>query len=192
MSYNKTKLFQSFIVVPLLLTSVSMTALTDSVQKYVEAQSTDSKVTISSEEAALTVEREQNAAKIDAYFASKGLPILVGYGMKFVLEAEKHEIPYNLLPAIAMAESTGCKYIIPGTNNCWGWGGGKIKFKSLDVAIETISTNLGGNNPTTARYYDNKTIQQILEAYNPPKVAPKYTGNVLSIMNKIDSTEVES
>lgn len=190
MSYNKTKLFQSFIVVPLLLTSVSMTSLTASIDHDVLAQDNgDTKQTITTKENAnLQLEREE-AAKIDTYFSSRELP-LAGYGMKFVIEAEKSGIPYNLLPAIAMAESTGYKYLIPGTNNGFGWGGGKIKFSSIDDAIETISSHLGGNESTTARYYDGKSVKQILEMYNPPRIAPSYTEKVIYIMNAIDTTKI--
>jgi hypothetical protein len=179
----------------MILTSVSVNGLTSSVTQFLQSQQID-KSTVSAEEQAkaqaLKQEREEKAAKIDAYFSSKNLPVLVGHGMTFVTEAETHGIPYNLVAAIAMAESTGCKFIIPGTNNCFGWGGGKIKFVSIDSAIATISKNLGGNNPNTAKYYDNKSVKEILEMYNPPKIAPKYTANVTSIMNAIDSMQIEA
>ena len=172
----------------MILTSVSMTSLTASVDQYISAQLSDSPTSLS-DDSVFSVEREE-AAKIDAYFADKHLP-LAGYGTKFVTEAKKHGLPYNLLAGIAMAESTGCKFIIPGTNNCFGWGSGKIKFTSIDQAIEVISSNLGGKNEATDQYYDGKTVKQILEAYNPPKIAPHYTSKVLFIMESIDAMNVK-
>ena len=122
---------------------------------------------------------------IDAYFKAGDMP-LAGMGMKMVQEAEKNNIDWRLLPAIATRESTGgqnaCKKV---TNNPFGWGSCKIGFNSIDEAIETVALNLGGNNPVTAMHYKNKTIKQILHAYNPPSVVPHYAEQVMAIMNAI-------
>ena len=127
---------------------------------------------------------DDEAVKIDSYFASFGSP-LAGYGKKFVAEAEKNDIPWNLLASIAMQESTaglhGCD-----NNNDFGWGSCAIGFKSVDDAIETISKNLGGNNPNTAHFYADKTVEQMLTAYNPPKFAKLYVKKVKAIMKAID------
>lgn len=191
MSTLKTSFVKSFVVVPMILTSVSVNSLTASVTQYLSTQQNDqSSVTVSAEEQAIQQERELKAAKIDTYFRTKHLPILVGHGMTFVVEAEKQDIPYNLLPAIAMAESTGCVHIIPGTNNCYGWDNGKTKFASIDAGIAIISQHLGGNYPTTARYYENKSVAGILKMYNPPQVAPEYIGTVTYVMRAIDATVI--
>ena len=52
-----------------------------------------------------------------------------------------------------------------------------------------MARNLGGNNPNTARSYDNKSIKQILQAYNPPYVAPKYASQVMAIMDDLGSPD---
>ena len=130
------------------------------------------------------------AGAIDAYFAERDMP-LAGHGMKMVQEAEKNDIDWRLLPAIAVRESTGgkndCKKV---SNNAFGWGSCKIGFKSIDDAIETVARNLGGNNPNTAYHYDNKTIKQILRAYNPPSIIPKYAEQVMSIMKDIGGMDI--
>src|SRR3989344_2857721 len=129
--------------------------------------------------------RKIKAESIDVYFKMRNMP-LHGLGMKMVLEAEKNNIDWRLLPAIAVRESTGGKHDcnrVP--NNAFGWGSCKISFKSNEEAIETVARNLGGNNPNTARYYDNKTTKQILQKYNPPSIVPHYAQQVISIMNKI-------
>jgi hypothetical protein len=128
---------------------------------------------------------KDKAEAIDAYFAEHDMP-LEGVGMKMVEEAEKNGLDWRLLPAIAVRESTGgkfeCKKV---SNNAFGWGSCKIGFKSNEQAIETVARNLGGNNPNTARHYDNKTTIQILRAYNPPSIVPRYAEQVISIMNDI-------
>jgi len=130
------------------------------------------------------------AEAIDAYFAEHNMP-LAGMGMKMVLEAEKNDIDWRLLPAIAIRESTGGKNSCDKVKyNSFGWGSCKIGFKSNEEAIETVAKNLGGNNPNTAHHYDNKTIKQILRAYNPPSIVPRYAEQVMSIMKNIGDAEI--
>jgi len=125
------------------------------------------------------------AEAIDAYFAERDMP-LKGMGEKMVEEALKNDLDWRLLPAIAVRESTGgkfeCKKV---SNNPFGWGSCKIGFKSNEQAIETVAHNLGGNNPNTARHYDEKTVIEILRAYNPPSVVPRYAEQVIAIMDII-------
>jgi hypothetical protein len=134
------------------------------------------------------VEREQKAAKIDAYFSENGMP-LAGYGMEMVTEAEKHNIDWRLIPAIAIRESTGglhqCKSV---SFSPFGFGSCKISFKSYNDAIANLATNLGGDNPNTAKHYDGKDTNGILATYNT--VIPGYTAQVKAIMTKIENTQV--
>lgn len=129
--------------------------------------------------------QKAKAEAIDAYFAEYDMP-LKGTGMKMVVEAEKNDLDWRLLAAIAVRESTGgkneCKKV---PNNAFGWGSCKIGFKSNEQAIETVARNLGGNNPNTAHHYDEKTVTEILRAYNPPSVVPRYAEQVTSIMKDI-------
>ena len=134
--------------------------------------------------------RKVRAEAIDAYFEARDMPLL-GLGSKMVEEAEKNGLDWRLLPAIAVRESTG------GKNDCnkvehnfFGWGSCKIGFNSDDEAIEIVAKNLGGNNPNTAKHYENKTIKQILRTYNPPYVIPRYAEQVLSIMKAIGSEDL--
>ena len=125
------------------------------------------------------------AEAIDAYFAERGMP-LKGMGEKMVEEAIKNDLDWRLLPAIAVRESTGGKHECKRVpNNAFGWGSCKISFKSNEQAIETVARNLGGNNPNTARHYDEKTVIEILRAYNPPSIVPKYAEQVMAIMDVI-------
>ena len=187
MNTKTKKIVQSFIIVPLLTTTLSINAVTTAIDQSV-AKITQAKA-ISAEELALQKDRETKAAKIDAYYAKYNMP-LEGYGMKMVLEAEEHGIDWRLIPAISVRESTG------GINQCkkasfnpFGWGSCRIGFKSYDHAIETLAMNLGGDNPNTATHYDNKSTHEILQKYNPPSVVPKYAEQVIAIMEKIDDIQ---
>lgn len=174
----------------MLASSISMNAFTASIQDAVlSAGQSETIVLLTPEEQALQLEREKKAAKIDAYYGKHDLP-LTGYGMTMVLAAEKYGIDPMLIAAIAMRESTGCKFYIKGTYNCFGWGGGKIKFQSYEHAIDTVALNLGGHNEKTARYYKGKNVKQILDTYNPPSVVATYSAEVMGIMKKIDAMTV--
>lgn len=130
------------------------------------------------------------ADAIDSYFKKHDMP-LEGMGKKMVEEAEKNELDWRLLPAISVRESTGGKFdCIKVTYNPFGWGSCKIGFSSNEKAIEIVAKNLGGNNPNTARHYDNKDTKEILRAYNPPSIVPRYVEQVISIMNEIGDKDL--
>lgn len=127
---------------------------------------------------------------IDAYFKAHDMP-LEGMGRKMAEEANKNGLDWRLVPAIAVRESTGGKDDCNKVKfNPFGWGSCKIGFKSTEEAIETIARNLGGNNPNTARHYDNKSTLEILRAYNPPSIVPRYAQQVMSIMNTIGDIDL--
>lgn len=130
---------------------------------------------------------KERAEKIDIYFAKRDMP-LEGYGEKMVAEANKNNIDWRLIPAIAIKESTGGKFACD--YNPFGWGSCKIKFKSWDEAIEVVARNLGGNNPATARYYKDTETEEKLHHYNG-SVIPTYTGEVLEFMNLIEKEKKE-
>lgn len=183
MTTTTTKLIQSFIIVPLVATTLSMNTFTASINEAV-FKATSAEIALSPEEIALQTERETKAAKIDAYYAKYGLP-LAGHGMQMVLVAEEHGLDWKLLPAIAMRESTGGKFACK--NNPFGFGSCTIGYKSFDEAIDAVGGHIGGANPRTAKYYAGKDINGILKAYN--SVIPTYTKEIFGIMNKIDKME---
>ena len=127
------------------------------------------------------------ADAIDAYLKEHDMPI-AGLGEEMVLAAEKNDLDWRLLPAIAVRESTGgkqdCKNV---DHNFFGWGSCHIGFKSDEEAINIVAKNLGGNNPSTARHYADKDTKQILDTYNPPYVVHNYTKQVMHIMDTIDN-----
>ncbi len=131
--------------------------------------------------------REERALKIDTYFKERSMP-LTGKGMQFVLVAEKYGLDWNLLPAIAVRESSGGKHDCG--YNPFGWGSCKLhNFKSYDEAIDTLGRHLGGAKQSTSRYYAGKTSAEKLYYYNGT-VLPTYPDEVMEIMERIDGTEI--
>jgi hypothetical protein len=198
MSSIKQSITRSFIIVPLVATTLSMSAFTAAINTAVtptiSSQDQNSASVVAEPasvktDAQLLKERElSEAAKIDAYYKSKGMP-LAGYGLKMVTEAEKHNIDWRLTAALAVRESSG------GLHQCvsynpFGFGSCSFGFKSYERAIEVVSANLGGDDPRTAGAYGGKSTIGILNVYNPPSVVPTYAKEVMGIMNAIEKTKI--
>jgi hypothetical protein len=80
--------------------------------------------------------------------------------------ADKYQLDFRLLPAIAQQESNLCKIIPPGGYNCWGWGitgSSTLGFDSFEHGIETVSEGL------RRLYLDKgyKTVEEIMSKYTP-------------------------
>lgn len=100
------------------------------------------------------------------YFFRKYNSPLYDYSEIFVKHADQNGFDYRLLPAIAMQESTLCKFIPINSYNCWGWGiyGNKVtRFASYEEAIDTISRGI------KKEYIDKGlvTATAIMEKYTP-------------------------
>ena len=136
----------------------------------------------------MEVEQKQDlrATKVDAYFAKRNMP-LEGYGDQFIAVADKYDVDWRLLPAIAVRESTGGKFLL--NNNPFGWGSCKIPFKDFNEAIEVVGMHLSGNHESTARYYKDNDVQEKLYWYNGT-VLPSYPDEVMSIMRMFEETTV--
>jgi len=195
---NLIHLAQSLVLLPVMSLSVSLGGISNiEIPQNVLFQkiNIETKETLAFNQAidskvALQKAQAIKAEAIDAYFNSRKMP-LFGLGLKMVLEAEKNNLDWRLLPAIAVRESSGGKNSCDKVDyNSFGWGSCKIGFKSNEEAIEIIAWNLGGNNPNTERHYDDKTTGQILRAYNPPSIVPKYEQQVRSIMKAIGGEDL--
>jgi len=177
----KSRFLQSFVVIPLLGTTLAtnpLMAIPTAIQGAINL--TDKE--ISQEE----LTRIEHAAKIDSFFKNYDMP-LEGYGRKMVEVAEENGLDWRLIPAIAARESTGGRHSCKSVpNNPFGWASCKVGFKSLDNAIEEIGAHLGGNNPRTERYYAGKDTVGIINTYNPPHIVASYKNQVLKIMKIID------
>lgn len=162
------------------------TNLDSSVKNVNKIEITDSVITTQEKE-----DLKERAKKVDAFFASYDAP-LEGYGMKFVVEAQKYDLDWRLLPAIAMRETTGGKQACKNPkapNNNFGWSSCKRGFESVDQSIEHISKTLSGNNENAKYYKEGMTTDQILKKYNPDSIVPGYSKQVIRIMKMIDDKE---
>lgn len=130
----------------------------------------------------------ERAQLIDDFFASKGDLPLSGYGIVFVKAADEFSVDWRLVASIGFNESTGGKFACG--YNAFGWKGCDRKtFSSYEEAITTITRHLGGHDEKTDQYYKGKTVEQIVNMYNPPSANPKYLRHVLSTMDKIYTKE---
>jgi len=183
-----TRYLQSIIAIPMLAVGIPFSGINPIIDlNNIPFQvAKENSAIITQEE----VVRKEKAEKIDGYFANRDAP-LEGYGMKFVLEAEKYNLDWRLLPAIAMRETTGGKQICKNPNfpnNAFGWGSCKMGFESIDKSIEHIAKSISGNNPNVKAYKQGMTSSEILKKYNPDSIIPGYSLQVIKIMNSINET----
>jgi len=84
-----------------------------------------------------------------------------------VQAADKYELDFRLISAIAMKESGVCKVIPEDSFNCWGWGihsKGVLTFDSFEEGIDVVSKGL------KEYYIDNgyETVEEIMTKYAHP------------------------
>lgn len=86
--------------------------------------------------------------EIVKHFFQKYKSPLEPFASNVVEDADKYDIDYRLIPAIAMQESNLCQKIIQDSYNCWGFGiyGKKVtRFQSYPEAIDTVTKTLAKN-----------------------------------------------
>ena len=119
--------------------------------------------------------------KIRAYLEKRGAP-LSAHAETFVRMAKKYDLPYNLMPAISIIESSGGKYNYRPYNYAGMGGQGNAKsFANYDEAIEFHATFL------RAGYFDKgaDTPEEIEKYYCYQ--CPTWGEKVQGVMNAIDS-----
>lgn len=127
--------------------------------------------------------------KVDAYFAGHNLP-LAGHGEKLVTAAEENDLPWPLLAAVAMQESTGGKFACrKDRENVFGYNSCRnLDFDSIDEAIDTVARTLAAKSEKTARFYEGKDLKTRLEVYNG-RAVHDYAESVQWIMGQIEKQE---
>lgn len=114
-------------------------------------------------------EADGRAKIVEGFFKNYKSP-LSDYSKHFIDVADKYNLNWRLLPAIAMQESIGGKKVIKNSFNPFGYGiYGKLvtRFSSWDEAIERVGRALRED-------YLNKglkTPSQIMTKYTPPSMS---------------------
>lgn len=95
------------------------------------------------------IEADTRVEHLRAFLASYDSP-LADSAEAFVAEAEKNNLDWKLVAAIAGTESTFGKHIPSGSYNAWGWGiptGAQygLGFKTWEQGIATVSEGLAKN-----------------------------------------------
>lgn len=95
---------------------------------------------------------------------------LASFSRNFIEVADKYQLDFRLLPAIAMQESIGGKKVIKDSNNPFGYGiygNLVIRFNTWEEAIERVGKALRED------YLNQglKTPTQIMAKYTPPSLA---------------------
>lgn len=123
---------------------------------------------------------DNKAQILSAYLASYNSPLEYS-AQDFVDAAEKYELDWKMLPAIAGVESTFGKFI-PGGYNGWGWGvygTQAIYFKSWKEGIFTVAKGLREN-------YFNKGLTEAYSINRVYATSPAWGGNVTYFMNDLE------
>lgn len=82
--------------------------------------------------------------------------------------ADQNDFDYRWLVAIAMQESTLCRFIPENSYNCWGWGiyGDKVtRFDSYEDAIKSIAPQFKQIFLTDSH---TKDPHKVMKTYTPP------------------------
>lgn len=91
---------------------------------------------------------------------------LLPYAQELLSAADKYDLDFRLLVAIAQQESNLCKKVPEVSYNCWGWGvhsRGTLRFASYPEAIEVVAKGL------REEYFDKgyQTPEEIMQKYTP-------------------------
>lgn len=110
---------------------------------------------------------------------------LAPYSDYMVEVADKYNIDYRLIPAIAMKESTGGNAVPETTHNAWGFENGSTRWDSWEVAIDQVGKTL------KTRYIDKglTTPDEIMAIYAPPQLETggKWAKDVNHFFEKLTS-----
>jgi hypothetical protein len=105
---------------------------------------------------------------------------LVPFARDYIEIADKYNIDWKLLPAIAGLESSFGNAQLSGSYNSYGWGGGHIYFESVPDGINTVLYAL------KTKYFSRgaDTVESIAPIYSE---SPTWAPRVRRFMGEIDS-----
>lgn len=118
-------------------------------------------------------------------FLKKYKSELTPFAKHIVASADKYDLDYRLIPAIAMQESNLCKKAPKNSHNCWGYaiyGKNVKKFPNYAVAIEAVSHTLS----TNYKQIGLVTPEEIMKKYTPSSNG-SWANGVSHFMNELQS-----
>lgn len=103
----------------------------------------------------------------------------------FIEACKLYDLNCYLLPAISGLESTYGQFILPGSYNPFGWGGGRIYFKSWEEGIMTVGQGL------RLRYINSGagSIEAIGHIYSE---SPTWAARVRIMMHQFEEEEQQN
>jgi hypothetical protein len=119
------------------------------------------------------------------FFTKYNAPLTL-HAETFVRVADLHGLDYRLMPAISCVESTCGKFLLQGSHNPFGWGGGYIYFKSFDEGITRVGKGL--HDIYLSRGLD--TPEKMAPVYAPPS-KHFWGGKVSHFMGEIGEIQRE-
>jgi membrane-bound lytic murein transglycosylase B len=132
---------------------------------------------------------DTRSKRLEKYLRSYRSPMAAHAGT-FITVADRYDLDWRLLPAIAGVESGFGKRIPRGSFNAWGWGiptGAKsgLGFDSWDHGIETVARGL------RVKYFNAgfTTLRAIESRYTPPSAAQAshpWASGVAKFMGELD------
>ena len=91
--------------------------------------------------ATVVATKDNRAERLENYFAAKTSPF-AGKAENFVAVADKYDIDWTLLPAIANLESQLGEQVPAFSYNPYGWNNGNYRFGSWEAANEIVANGL--------------------------------------------------
>ena len=150
------KIFIGLLIIIFLYGLTTLKSQQDATRSYVTRLATER------HQREAVAERERQfrfrVARVQSFLDKYSSP-LASSSSVLVGTADRFNLDYRLLPAIAGVESTFCKYA--PNFNCWGWGRGLTRFTSFNQAIEVIAKGLAQN-------YDTRDVRYIGYKFCPP------------------------
>lgn len=113
-------------------------------------------------------------------FLTKRKSPLAVYTRDFIEIADKYNLDYRFLPAIAGLESSWGQALLQNSHNPFGWGGGRIYFKSFPEAFVAVAQGIRTRYVPTGKV----TPQLVGPTYAAtPTWASRVTGFMVQIEN---------
>ncbi len=124
--------------------------------------------------------KNEKIIKLTSFLKEKKSP-LTPYARILVEEAEKNDLDWRLVPAIAGVESSFGKFIPEGSYNAYGWANGNYFFSSWEEGIKIVTQTL---NEKYSKVWQAKTPWEIGKYY---AASPTWPNRVSFFMEQIEN-----